>query len=70
MNIKPMHVVGILVILAVGICAISVLFLTSEEKAPVVIYKTTVPKSQAAESADTELQESSSQSKHLTGKGG
>ena len=53
MNIKPMHVVGILVILAVGICAISVLFLTSEEKAPVVIYKTTVPKSQAAESADS-----------------
>ena len=51
MNIKSVHVVGILVILVVGICAISVLVYTSREKAPVVIYKTTVPKSQTAESA-------------------
>lgn len=50
MNIKSVHVVGILVIL-VGICAVSVLFYTSKEKAPVVVYKTTVPKFQTAESA-------------------
>ena len=49
MNIKSVHVVGILVILVVGICAISVLFLTQEEKAPVVIYKATLPKFQTAE---------------------
>ena len=67
MNIKPLHVVGSLVILVVGICAISVLFLTWEEKAPVVIYKTTVPKSQAAESpgslSEAQLKEKAETSK-------
>jgi len=51
MKIKPVHVVGILAIV-VGMCAVSLLFLTSKEKAPVVTYKTTVPKSRVAETPE------------------